>query len=106
MDKSYQNSEPIHPALPAAAIPRRRDGYRLGKIPCCAVLQDENCQNILVLNDSGALIWRLCNGDIDVGGMIDMIDASFHDSRDSVARDVYRSLDTFRTYDLIEIDGA
>lgn len=106
MNESTQELDSVHPELPETALPVRRDGYHLGKIPCCVVLQNESDQNILVLNETGALIWRLCNGDNNVGGIIDMICESYPLSRDAVARDVYRSLDTFRIYELMDINES
>lgn len=100
------SNEPIHPQLPGTAVPMRRDGYHLGRIPCCEVLQDEKNQNVLVLNETGALIWRLCDGDRNVAAMIQMIGDSFAEPLESVARDVNRALDTFRVYDLMDISGV
>lgn len=101
-----ENTEPIHPELPDSAIPVRREGFHLGRIPCCEVLQDENDQNHLVLNETGALIWRLSDGQRNVAEMIQMICDSFPEPRESVVRDVNRTLDTFRVHDLMDITGV
>lgn len=106
MNETTRDPEAIHPELPETAVPMRREGYHLDKIPCCVVLQNESNQNVLVLNETGALIWRLCNGDISVGSMIDMVCEGYPVSRDDVVRDVNRSLDTFRIYELVDIKGA
>ena len=100
------HNEPIHPELPGTAVPVRRDGFHLGRIPCCEVLQDEMDRNILVLNESAALIWRLSDGERNLAEIVEMISDSFAETSESVARDVNRALDTFRIYDLIDITGV
>jgi len=99
-------SEPLHPELPGSAVPKRRDGYHLGRIPCCEVLQDDMDQNVLVLNETASLIWRLSDGERNLTDMIDLICDSFTEPREALTRDVNRALDTFRLYDLMDIYGV
>lgn len=99
-------SEPVHLPLPDSAVPKQLPGFHIGKIPCCTVLKDENDKNVLVLNETSTLIWYLCNAEVNVGEMMSLLKESFPDAGEQIAADVYRSLDTFKLYEVIEIPGV
>lgn len=106
MNISSQRASSIHPELPDTAIPSRRDGFHVSSVPCCKVLQDENNVNVLKLSDCSVLIWELCNGEISVGDMLSLLKESYPEAADEITRDVYRSLDTFKEYEVIDIAGV
>ena len=64
---------------------------------------DEKDQRILKLNDTGVLLWQLCTGELNVGDILAMLGESYPENEDVISRDVYRVLDTFKEYEVIEL---
>jgi hypothetical protein len=93
----------FHPDLGDSLIPRQKQGYYIKKIPCCLLLMDEKDQRILKLNDTGVLLWQLCTGELNVGDILAMLGESYPENEDVISRDVYRVLDTFKEYEVIEL---
>ncbi len=93
----------VHAVFPDSAIPIRRQEYRVKRIPCCYLLQDEDGKNVLKLNETGLLIWELCNGDISVGEMLQLLKESFPEAAAEMEKDVFRVLDEFKEGDVITI---
>ena len=58
---------------------------------------------ILKLNDTGVLLWQLCMGELNVGDILAMLRESYPENEDVISRDVYRVLDTFKEYEVIEL---
>lgn len=96
------SKQDFHPELPNSFIPRRTQGYHIQQTPCCIVLQDINNEDVLNLNDTGLLIWRLCTEAYNVGEIIAMLRDIYPEQQERISRDVYRVLDTFKEYGVID----
>ena len=81
----------------------QKPGYSIKKIPCCLLLMDDNDRMVLKLNDTGVLIWQMCTGTVTVGDMLDLLTESYPESSDVIERDLFRVLDTFNEYEVIEL---
>jgi hypothetical protein len=81
----------LHPLLPDEMRVRQTTNFRVHKIPCCTLLKDVNDeQHVLKLNDSGILIWQLCQGERSIGDIVDLLADAFEQEREEMARDVSR----------------
>ncbi len=95
----------LHAEFPPEAIPSRVDGYALKKIPCCFLLQDSEGKNVLKLNETSVLIWELCNGELSVGDMLELLFESFPEAKDNLEKDVFRVLDEFQEEQVITVSN-
>lgn len=55
----------------------REQGFQLRRTPCCVNLFDENNLPVLSLNDTSALIWENCNGELAICELFDQFHATF-----------------------------
>lgn len=93
----------IHPDLPPETVPRQKPGIHVEKIPCCFLLKDAGSGNVVKLNRSGMMIWQTCTGEWTVGEIIDALTEHYPDAAESMAKDVYRTLDTMREEGVISL---
>lgn len=93
----------LHAEFPPQAVPSRKQGFELKKIPCCFLLQDAEGKNVLKLNETSVLIWELCNGELSVGDMLELLLESFPEAADNLEKDVFRVLDEFNEEKVITI---
>lgn len=93
----------LHAVFPLQAVPRRKPGYRLARIPCCYLLKDADGKTVLKLNDSSVLIWELCNGELNIGEMIQMLAESYPEAAAEMHKDVLRALDELNEEAVIQI---
>lgn len=93
----------LHAEFPPEAVPARVDGYALKKIPCCFLLQDSEGKNVLKLNETSVLIWELCNGELSVGDMLELLMESFPEAEENLEKDVFRVLDEFQEEKVITV---
>lgn len=84
-----------HPDFPSTAIPTRDASHRIKRLPCCLYLEDSDGKTLIKLNDSSSLIWSLCTGEHSVGDIIGLLEDSYPDAKDVIAKDVNRVLDEF-----------
>ena len=81
----------LHSLMPEDLIPVRSEAFRHDKIPCCDLLTEkDNSENVLKLNNSGAIIWGLCSEQRSVGEIIDMLVDVYEVDRIEMAKDVSR----------------
>jgi hypothetical protein len=95
----------LHAEFPPEAVPSRVDGYEIKKIPCCFLLQDSEGKNVLKLNETSVLIWELCNGELSVGDMLELLSESFPEAKDNLEKDVFRVLDEFQEEEVITVSN-
>jgi len=92
-----------HPKLPDDSLPIRDETHKIRRLPCCLYLEDSEGKTIIKLNDSSSLVWSLCNGKFSVREIIDLLEESYPDAGDVIAKDVYRVLDEFIAENIIEL---
>lgn len=95
-----------HPELPPAAIPVRDESHQIKRLPCCLYLEDSSGKTLIKLNDSSSLIWSLCTGEHSVSEIIKMLEDSYPEARDVIAKDVNRVLDEFISENIIVLGGT
>lgn len=57
---------------------------------------------IIHSNESGALIWQLCNGQRTVGNIVTLLQAAYPDSAAAIESDVCQTLELWREHGAIE----
>jgi len=81
----------LHPILPDSTRVRRSERFEIQKIPCCTLLRNvEDRSQVLKLNDSGFIIWQLCEEDRELGEIVDLLADAYEHDREDMARDVSR----------------
>lgn len=95
-----------HPELPSMAIPVRDESHKIKRLPCCLYLEDKDGKTLIKLNDSSSLIWSLCTGEHNVGEIIGLLEESYPDAKDVIAKDVNRVLDEFSNEDIITLESV
>jgi len=104
LDKSKKSAmRELHAEFAPQAVPRRKEGFQLKKIPCCFLLQNEEGNNVLKLNETSVLIWELCSGELSVGDMLELLQESFPEAHDDLEKDLFRVLDEFNEEKVITI---
>ena len=93
----------LHSEFPDNAVPKRCEGYRIEKIPCCFLLKNPDLKHTLKLNETSVLLWELCNGSLSVGGILEFLIDNFPEAVSTMRRDVFRVLDEFIEEDVITI---
>jgi hypothetical protein len=93
----------LHSEFPDHAVPKRREGYQIKKIPCCYLLNNPALQHTVKLNETSLLLWELCNGSLSVGEILELLVENFPQAESIMRRDVFRVLDEFVEEEVITI---
>jgi hypothetical protein len=101
-----QSMEKLHPDIPNNAVPRRAEGCRLKRTPCCFLLADAQDKTLLKLNQTGVLLWELCRGEYSVGDILSLLKESFPEASGEIAKDIYRVLDEFQAAGVVTLAAA
>jgi hypothetical protein len=84
----------LHPLLPEDLVAIQSDELELEQVPCCHLLVDKSDKKRMIkLNQTGILIWGLCQDNRTVGEIIDLLSEAFEADRTDMARDVSRVVD-------------
>ena len=86
----------LHNKFPDDAIPKRCEGYEINKISCCFLLHGNRVKHTLKLNESAILIWGLCNGELSVGEILELLVDSYPGAASDIEKDLHRVLDEFK----------
>jgi hypothetical protein len=95
-----------HPEFPADAVPVRDQNHKIKRLPCCLYLEDEDGKTLIKLNDSSSVIWSLCTGEYRVGEIIGLLEESYPEARDVIAKDVNRVLDEFISENIVTLSDG
>lgn len=98
--------ENLHPVVPDAVVPHRGEGHHLKRTPCCFLLVDAQDKTLLKLNQTGVLLWELCQGDYPVGEILSLLKESFPEASGEIAKDFYRVLDEFQAAGVVTLVAA
>jgi Coenzyme PQQ synthesis protein D (PqqD) len=58
-----------------------------------SILYDTATHNVIYLDPSALVIWRLCDGERSVGEIASLIERAYPQQRDSIADDVRKTVD-------------
>ena len=75
-----------HPHLPDHSLPLRDETHKIRRLPCCLYLEDSEGKTLIKLNDSSSLVWSLCSGKYTVREIIDLLEESYPDAGDVIAK--------------------
>jgi hypothetical protein len=75
-------------AITPATVLRRRSDVRYRRIEGEAVVLRQSAAEVLVLNEVGASVLELADGELSVGGWIDALAAEYEGDTAILARDV------------------
>ncbi len=94
-----------HPQLPDDSLPVRDKTHKIRRLPCCLYLENNVGKTLIKLNESSSLIWSLCTGELSVSEIINLLQESYPEAGDVIAKDVYRVLDEFIAEDIVKIQS-
>ncbi len=94
-----------HPKLPDDSLPVRDKTHKIRRLPCCLYLENSEGKTLIKLNESSSLVWSLCTGELSVREIIDLLQESYPEAGDVIAKDVYRVLDEFIAEDIVKIQS-
>jgi len=77
------------------AVPMRNNGYHLEETPGSMVICDDDHIPIVRINETGAQIWRLCEGNFSIGELINLFSTAYSISPQTVREDLYPVLRNF-----------
>jgi len=69
------------------------------------LLKDADGETVLKLNESSVLIWELCNGELTVGEMVQLLADSYPEAAEEMRKDVFRALDELNEEAVIQIES-
>lgn len=79
------------------SIPQPQDGFFEEKIDTELVLYHSETAQVIYLNSTAALVWRLCDGTRSIGEIIEVIEGAYPDSL-SISTDIQGTLEQFRNF--------
>jgi hypothetical protein len=82
--------------------PIRKPDYRLELVDDETMLYNPADTKIISFNQTAALIWHLCDGQISMEEMISALQEAYPDSRDEIAEDVRATLEQFEKIGCID----
>ncbi len=81
--------------IDVSTIPEKAPSFHLEEIDEKIVLQGTGNGRSIILNESAALIWQLCDGTVTVRGLIEKLEAYFPEATEQIGGDVHRALHVF-----------
>ena len=76
------------------SVPLRHPRFTFVPVASEGVLHDSDSDLVIHLDEHGAMIWALCDGQRTVGEITQLISDAYPDQREAVATDVTRIIDT------------
>jgi hypothetical protein len=99
--------EPIQPsdadAIETELVPIRKDDYRLEQLDDELLLYHPNEEKIVYLNQTGSLIWGLCDGSHNIEQIIRLLSDAFPDAAEAIPSDVRKAVTAFKEAGCIEV---
>lgn len=81
--------------------PKRKPDYRLEMIDGELLLYHLNETKILYCNQTASLIWNLCDGELTVEAITNLLQDAYPEAADVIADDVQKTLGLFIDHDSI-----
>jgi hypothetical protein len=93
-------------SITADCVPTINPDYHVEQFDNEVVLFTLNGGQVVSLNQTAHLVWRLCQQGITVGEMIELLVEAYPDQADAIRADVIDALETMAGHGIIEIpDG-
>ena len=84
-------------------VPVRKDNYRLEQLDDELLLYHPSEEKIVYLNQTGSLIWGLCDGNHNTEQIISLLSQAFPDAAEAIPSDVKTTLKIFKEAGCIEV---
>ena len=81
-----------------------RKGYHLSEMEGEGLLYSHEKMTMIYLNESAAVIWRLCDGQRTVAQIVDFLKSAFPDVSHQLDGDVCGTIQQFVDYDMLDLD--
>jgi hypothetical protein len=91
--------------LEVELVPIRKDDYRLEQLDDELLLYHPSEEKIVYLNQTGSLIWGLCDGNHSIEQIISLLSQAFPDAADAITSDVQTTLKAFKKAGCIEVNS-
>lgn len=90
-------------AMETESVPVRKDDYRLEQLDGELLLYHPNEEKIVYLNQTGSLIWGLCDGNHNAEQIINLLSHAFPDAVETIPSDVKSTLNALKKAGCIEV---
>jgi len=86
-----------------AKVPTKKSSFELEEIDGELLLYSPESTRSIYMNSTASIIWRLCDGQLTVGEIVELLQEAFPEARDSIEQDVIDSIELFISNDAIEL---
>ncbi len=100
MDNTQQSNSDV---TETELVPIRKDDYRLEQLDDELLLYHPSEEKIVYLNQTGSLIWGLCDGNHNIEQIISLLSEAFPDAAKAIPSDVKTTLKAFKEAGCIEV---
>ena len=83
--------------------PTTKSSIELEEIDGELLLYSPESTRSIYMNSTASIIWRLCDGKLTVGEIVELLKEAFPEAEDSIEKDVVDSIDLFINSDAIEL---
>ena len=87
------------------SLPQRKD-LQEEQVGEELVLYHHASRKSVYLNESGAVVWKLCDGQRTVQQIIDLLAESYPDAKADMAADVWESINNLRREGVLQLNDA
>ena len=86
-------------------IPQTASNFELEEIDGELLLYSPESTRSIYMNSTASIIWRLCDGKLTVGEIIELLIEAFPEAKDSIEKDVEDSINLFIENKAIELSA-
>ena len=84
-------------------VPSSKSSFELEEIDGELLLYSPESTRSIYMNSTASIIWRLCDGKITIGEIVELLQEAFPEAKDSIEQDVIDSIELFVNNDAIEL---
>ncbi len=89
--------------ISSQSIPKPVDGYRVEEIDGELLLYHPQSTATVYMNNTAALVWQLCDGQREVGEIVEILGESFPESGEHLGEDVLRAITSFHDNGALQV---
>ena len=84
-------------------VPTIKSSFELEEIDGELLLYSPEATRSIYMNSTASIIWRLCDGKLTVGEIVELLKEAFPDAVDSIEKDVVDSIELFISNNAIDL---
>ena len=84
-------------------IPTANSSFELEEIDGELLLYSPESTRSIYMNSTASIIWRLCDGKLTVGEIVELLVEAFPEAEDSIEQDVIDSINLFVSNNAVEL---